>query len=148
VVALAGSKREPVEFEYMEFPLNTGRKVSRPVARLTFEHEGNRRPFYCLIDSGADESASFVEIGEALGIDFKDCPKSFVTGLGGEDILVYKRVIVVEAAGRRVPIDVSWQERKLDPNRDFPFVIGRLSFFDSFDVEFRQHEKKFYIRPA
>lgn len=148
MIALAGSKREFAEFEYMEFPLNAGRKVSRPVARLAFSHEGNKQSFYCLIDSGADESASFMEIGESLGINFKDCQKSFVTGLSGEDTPVCRHTITVEVAGRRVPIDVSWQNRKLDPNKDFPFVIGRLSFFDSFDIEFCQRKRKFYIRPA
>jgi hypothetical protein len=71
-----------------------------------------------------------------------------VTGLSGEDTPVCRHTITVEVAGRRVPIDVSWQNRKLDPNKDFPFVIGRLSFFDSFDIEFCQRKRKFYIRPA
>jgi len=135
-----------ITFGYQNFPFG-GRNIRRPVAQFLIENDGRKQSFHCLIDSGADESMSFVEIGKEFGLDFTDAERSYASGIGGDDTLCFKKHILIHVGNRSIPILVLWQNRKMDPSKDFPFVIGRLVFFDKFDVIFEQSKDKFHLKP-
>src|SRR3989338_4143855 len=81
-------KKDSIIFPYI--PYNNKLK---PIANIKFEYPGGKTlSLLALIDSGADTSCSFVEIGKRLGIDFEDFDKepNAAYGIQGEGIPGYR----------------------------------------------------------
>lgn len=59
---------EPIIFDYQEYPINRQgsydeKGSKKPMIELTSKNYPNRK-VHCLVDSGADSSISFRQIGE------------------------------------------------------------------------------------
>lgn len=134
----------------------------RPLARLTIENEDNefKIPYLCLIDSGADETTSFVSIGKDLQINFEKCPKEIVGGIGSDicpncknkvpnKLIAYRKQInvIIEGYKEKISLDVLWLIKEFDPQTDFAFMMGRKTFFEKFDIIFQENKKKFNFKP-
>jgi len=93
-----------------------------------------------LIDSGADCSVSFREIGEQLGIKFEGKPKEEI-GLVGNVIMGWKAPIQFRIGDNVIECDVRWADEKFDSENDFSFILGRDGLFEMFDIEFTRNKR-------
>ena len=58
------------------FPYIPHRNKLKPLGKIKFKYPGEEGiSFAALIDSGADNSCSFVEVGKMLGVDFSQYNK-------------------------------------------------------------------------
>ncbi|MBI2076536.1 MAG: hypothetical protein HYT72_04790 [Candidatus Aenigmarchaeota archaeon] len=137
-------------FEYILFPLvetesNQLIRKKRPIALLPFvlpemTIEDNTTRIAALIDSGADKSVSFKEIGEGLGLKFFGQATEPISGISGET-KAWKLPIKVKIGDEEFVIEINWMDKEMDANSDYPFVLGREGIFDKFDIEFKSNSK-------
>ncbi len=123
--------------------VNNGKRSQRlrPVIELPFRYaSGESLDISSLIDSGADRSVSFKEVGEGLGIKFVGKPSEPVTGITGEES-AWQKPVYVTIGNETIHIDVLWMDRKFDPDSDFMMSLGREKIFDVFDVSFTRDKK-------
>ncbi len=96
-----------------------------------------------LVDSGADFSLFRADYTDYLGIPLERGKKVVLKGVGG-DVVCYGHVLTVRFAGRVFEWQVYF-------SRQFRFplnLLGRLSFFEPFDVIFRERTKKLLLADA
>jgi len=102
--------------------------------------------FYGMVDSGASMSLAHSSIAEDLGISLDDAEKTVLAGATGflEHIPVYVKnnvlVTLGKLGGARIPIAFTIY--------DFPeaVILGREGFFESFEITFREWERKVLLR--
>ena len=130
----------------MEFPfkaIDTDQLgiIYRPVATVRVKGPKNEVLTEMLIDSGADISIIPFELGSYLGflIEKNEDIKS-LGGISGGIPVVYRK-IRVEIGAFVINIKVAWAVVE-----DVPEILGRVDFFDEFDIEFKQKERKTYLR--
>ncbi len=154
---------EPIIFDYQEYPINRQgsydeKGSKKPIIELTSEEYPNRK-VHCLVDSGADSSISFRQIGEIFfGLKFSNEDKipNTISGLHTcpnfkcEEHLhkspVYLKPVKFKIEDKNVTLNVRWMDRGFNPNEDLLFILGR-DFFDYFDILFKQREEQFYLYP-
>ena len=137
-------KKDSIIFPYI--PYNNKLK---PIANIKFEYVGGKSlSLLALIDSGADRSCSFVEIGERLGIDFEDFDKekNVAYGIKGDGIPGYKAPIKYTIGGHEIYEEVTWLDTKFNPQTSYLFILGRIKIFNEFDVVFQEHMKRIIFR--
>lgn len=93
----------------------------------------------CLIDSGADRCVFPKDMGDELGIDFTEAkvvdPPIGIAGKIASK--AYSTPLKIEFLGTSFMTEVIW----IDKQNITP-VIGRIGFFDKFDVYFKQSSDK------
>ncbi len=137
-------KKHSIIFPYI--PYNNKLK---PIANIKFEYPGGKiLSLLALIDSGADTSCSFVEIGKRLGIDFEDFDKepNAAYGIQGEGIPGYKAPIKYTIGGHEIYEEVTWLDTKFNPQTSYLFILGRIKIFNEFDIVFQEHMKRIIFR--
>lgn len=135
-------------FSYIPFPMQKRdgcAQKPRPVILIPFELPEktiteNTSRIASLIDSGADKSVSFKEIGESLGIIFSGSPTEPVDGLTGSE-KAWKKPVRMKIGDEILLLEVLWLNRQMDTASDYPFILGRDTLFDAFDIEFVQNSK-------
>ena len=96
--------------------------TERPVILLPFSNPENESiviELNTLVDSGADKSHSFKEIGEVLGIKFPEKASIQMSGLYGTES-GWSAPIQTSIGGKKIIIDVVWANRVFNPEEDFP----------------------------
>ena len=137
-------KKDSIIFPYI--PYNNKLK---PIANIKFKYPGGKTlSLLALIDSGADTSCSFVEIGKRLGIDFEDFDKepNAAYGIQGEGIPGYKAPIKYTIGGHEIYEEVTWLDTKFNPQTSYLFILGRIKIFNEFDIVFQEHMKRIIFR--
>ncbi|MEK6887994.1 MAG: hypothetical protein AABX14_03560 [Candidatus Aenigmatarchaeota archaeon] len=113
----------------------------RPVIMLQFQYaEEKPIDIPALIDSGADQSVSFQDIGEILGIKFQGEPTSPVNGITGESN-AWEKPVSVKIGNECILINVFWINRNFDKDSDYMMALGREKIFDTFDISFTRSKK-------
>lgn len=92
-----------------------------------------------LLDSGADKCVFPKDIGEELGVDFSEAkvvePPSGIAGKIAAKC--YLTPLKINFLGTSFTTEVIWIDKK-----NITPVIGRIGFFDIFDVYFKQSSDK------
>ena len=98
---------------------------------------------HALVDSGATISLFHINIAEDIGIDLKDAEQIYLAGIGGYvKAYIKKRVkISVEELGSTT-IPIAFTEYIASDVA----ILGRQGFFESFEITFREWERKLIVR--
>jgi len=98
---------------------------------------------HALVDSGATISLFHINIAEDIGIDLKDAEQIYLAGIGGYvKAYIKKRVkISVEELGSTM-IPIAFTEYIASDVA----ILGRQGFFESFEITFREWERKLIVR--
>ncbi len=119
------------------------RKRYYPIIPVLIEG-GERTVVYALIDSGATISLFHTSIADDAVIDLDDAEQVYLAGVGGYiKAYVKKQVNVsIEELGR-ITIPIAFTEYIVSDIA----ILGRQGFFESFEITFREWEKKLIIKP-
>ena len=143
------------KFNYQLYPLGETEKY-RPMIKTRIGYNGALSGFQAIVDSGSDWTISFVEIGEALGINFDSDLlkeemesrglkfKDKVEGITG-NCEVYTVPANLAFNDKEATIVVRWLRTKFDPKKDFPLILGQDSIFSFYDIHFSRRQKKFFL---
>lgn len=99
-------------------------------------------PFMCLVDSGANVSLFHSDVAEALGLKLKKGLKQELGGVAGT-ITGYLHRVKCSIAGYPFYCRIVFSEEISTPCP----IIGRLDFFESFNVTFDETDQRIYITP-
>ncbi len=119
--------------------------VYTPSIPVTFVNGDEAIDVVALIDSGADHCIISRGLAELLGLDLSG-PVEETRGIGGsvEAVPTYMNVIVKNSHERyqiRVPVYVLMRE-----DADIPPILGRVGFFDEFEIRFKQRQLKIILK--
>ena len=146
---------------YQEYPVSRKTRSTettslRPVIDIGIP---GKTKVKAIIDSGADRSISFVEVGTNIfGIDFSKDPlfPHTVSGLHScskndcefhpGNLKQYERSIEFYVDKFPVILNIIWINRRMNPERDFPILLGR-DFFNFFDILFKQAQEIIELYP-
>jgi hypothetical protein len=126
-----------IEFDYREERLRIGEVILRPVAKvylLRVEDEWIAEYFY--VDSGADYTLIPYRMGRFLGLEKTASEIKEIGGIGGV-IAVRFAVVPMRIEGHQFDCTIAWAQIE-----QVPFLLGRESVFDCFDVTFQQRKRK------
>ena len=121
-----------------------GEKIIRtPSIPITLNGESEHVDTVVLIDSGADISVISMSMADLLGLKLEN--EEEVTGIGGKIKASHSNVSLKiekghESYSLRLPIKV------LPKEIEIPVLLGRLVFFDSFDISFEQTKNKISLK--
>ena len=93
-----------------------------------------------LIDSGAVVSALPQTLASDLGTDITRLPRITIEGFAGQKTFAYKGEFVILIGNKEVPIPVVFSENSAASN-----ILGRIGFFDQFNIEFDADNKSIII---
>ena len=142
-------------FDYQLYPPGETEKY-RPMIKVGLCYKESTAGFQALVDSGSDTTISFVEVGNALGIDFSDTRlASEIEGMGMKFLdrvegltggcEAYTAPAKVVFNGREETVVIKWLKQRLDPRNDFPIILGQDSIFSLYDIHFSRRQKKFFL---
>jgi len=98
-----------------------------------------------LLDSGADYCAMPHAIAESLGMDISG-KRETIRGIGGKiEAVESKTAITVEKGHERYTIDAAFKV-VFGLEDDFPILLGRKDFFESFRITFDEKERKVTLK--
>ncbi|HLC46696.1 MAG TPA: hypothetical protein VJI75_03055 [Candidatus Nanoarchaeia archaeon] len=152
---------KPIILNYIEYPISRQGSKGEPASNKPMLEMPitEKRKIACLIDSGADRSISFKNIGEVwFGLKFnkEDEIDKKISGFhscpdeGCEKHPVkapqYLKPISFKMGGKNILLNVIWIDRGQNLDEDVLFVLGR-DFFDYFDVLFKQREEQVWLYP-
>lgn len=123
-----------------EFPFFRIGNRKYPFIDIDLRYINNRKEgVMCLLDSGADKSVFPKDMGDELGIDFSEAKVvDPPTGIAGKIAAkCYSTPLRIEFLGTMFMTEVIWID-----NPNISPVIGRIGFFDEFDVYFKQASDK------
>jgi len=93
-----------------------------------------------LVDSGAVVSALPKTAAEELGIDLTSLPRITIEGFAGQKTFAYKGEMVMKIGSQEETIPVVFSENPQANN-----ILGRIGFFDKFNVEFNAKSQEIII---
>ncbi len=120
---------------YKHFGNAINPQVNLPVKTITGYKE-----FEFLIDSGAVVSALPNTLAEDLGVDLTDLPRITIEGFAGQKTFAYKGEFVVKIGDEESIIPVVFSENSQANN-----ILGRIGFFDQFNIEFNAESQQITI---
>ena len=128
---------EQLAFDYVE---RRGRPY--PLVPVTLRAR-EELTIYALVDSGAVVSLFPEDIADAIGLDLSKGEILYLTGVGG--YIKGKHVpdveVMIGAFRLRIPVVfVPYMPIELA-------VLGRKGFFETFEITFREWERKLIIKP-
>lgn len=124
-----------VKFDYEDIGNGLYGKISRPVAKVTFQSPNFPKAvdIWMIVDTGADFTVLPQHFAEKLRISLeRDCIKDSTVGIGGEQSIYFSKIRITAKIGnitRQVPLAFA------DSN-EIPALMGRLGFLETFDTEF------------
>jgi len=103
-----------------------------------------RTVVHALVDSGATISLFPTSIAEDAGLDLGDAEQVYLAGVGGYVRAYVKRQVrvTVEDLGS-IKIPIAFTEYIASDLA----ILGRQGFFESFEITFREWERKLVIKP-
>ena len=119
--------------------------VYTPSIPVTLVNGGEAIDVVALIDSGADHCIISKGLAELLNLDLSKTPED-TKGIGGsvEAVSTVMNIVVQNSHERypiRVPVFVMMQE-----DTDIPPILGRVGFFDEFEIRFKQKQLKVILK--
>jgi len=127
-------------FSYQENGSTKFGRIYVPIARVRFfwPKTKSRIDPVLIVDTGADFTILPNYLGRDLGISFKDdCIEESIGGVGGtRKTFFVKQLVPVEIGKfrRNVPLAIMEDD-------SVPPLLGRLGFFETFNVEFLKTKK-------
>lgn len=120
---------------YKHFGNAINPQVKLPVKTITGYQE-----YEFLIDSGAVVSAVPKTLAYDLGSDLAQLPRITIEGFAGQKTFAYKGEFVIKMGVQEVVIPVVFSE-----NEEASNILGRIGFFDEFNILFDAADKKIII---
>jgi hypothetical protein len=120
---------------YKHFGNAINPQVTLPIKTLT-----GYKNFEFLIDSGAVVSALPHTAAPDLGADLSSLPRITIEGFAGQKTFAYKGEFIVQVGGDEVVLPVVFSENPQASN-----ILGRIGFFDQFNVVFNANDKSITI---
>jgi hypothetical protein len=120
---------------YKHFGNAINPQVKLPVKTITGYEE-----YQFLIDSGAVVSAVPKTLAYDLGADLNDLPRITIEGFAGQKTFAYKGEFVIKIGREEVAIPVVFSENSGANN-----ILGRIGFFDEFNIKFDASLQKIII---
>ena len=96
----------------------------------------------CLVDSGGHISLFHATVAASLGLELKRGKKEHLGGIAG-GITSYVHSVKCSIAGYPFKCRIAFSEEISMPYQ----IIGRLDFFESFNVTFDESDQRIYITP-
>lgn len=133
-----------LKYKYKEVPRSNKTRNISPSIPMILSGDMTKFDFTVLIDSGADISAIPRKVAELLGLDISGKHEE-AFGIGG----------AVPAVESKMHIEFGRQHEKYSfdipvkiilSDDDFPPLIGRAVFFDKFEINFKQRERKIELK--
>lgn len=93
-----------------------------------------------LIDSGAVVSALPQTMAEELGVNLGELPRITIEGFSGQKTFAYKGEFVIKVGEQEIAIPVVFSENPNSSN-----ILGRIGFFEQFNVNFDANTKTIII---
>lgn len=93
-----------------------------------------------LVDSGAVVSALPQSLAEELGADLTQLPRITIEGFAGQKTFAYRGDFVIKIGKEEIAIPVVFSE-----NPDATKILGRIGFFDDFNIVFNAKTKSITI---
>lgn len=121
---------------------STEETASLPLLKVTLRHGRKHLTVDCLVDSGASETLLNEDIAELLDIDLSKGETQQYSGIG-ENTIVGRRhelLLKVSVLDDWISINAGFVAQN-----DIP-LLGHSGFFESFDITFRAHQKRFEIK--
>jgi len=116
-----------------------------PVIPVTLKAK-NELDVLALLDSGADTTAFSKDIAEIIGADLSG-KRELVDGIGGKVKAVETTVtITIQHRHERYFIRTKAKVILGEHEENFPIIIGRLGFFENFDITFKEKEGKIVLK--
>ncbi|GCC11299.1 hypothetical protein IPdc08_01350 [archaeon] len=119
--------------------------VYTPSIPVTLVNGGEAIDVVALIDSGADHCIIPRGLAELLDLDLSKAPED-TKGIGGsvQAVPTFMNIVVQNSHERysiKVPASVLMQE-----DTDIPPILGRVGFFDEFEIRFKQKQLKVILK--
>ncbi|RLG89225.1 MAG: hypothetical protein DRO16_04280 [Thermoprotei archaeon] len=124
------------------FPYVLYRGMVYPIIPVVIEGR-EKAIVHALVDSGATISLFHINIAEDIGIDLKDAEQIYLAGIGGYVKAYIKRrvkISVEELGSTTIPIAFT------EYIASDVTILGRQGFFESFEITFREWERKLIVR--
>ncbi|MFH0943340.1 MAG: aspartyl protease family protein [Candidatus Beckwithbacteria bacterium] len=112
-------------------------QVKLPVKTIT-----GYREIEFLIDSGAVVSALPITMAEELGVNLSELPRITIEGFAGQKTFAYKGEFVILIGNQEIAIPVVFSENPQSSN-----ILGRIGFFDQFNIMFDANDQNIIISP-
>ena len=126
-----------IEFDYRQERLRTGGIIYRPVAKVYLQRSENEWiAEYFYVDSGADYTLIPYRMGRFLGLERVASEIKEIGGIGGV-IAVRFTVIPMRIEEYHFDCTLAWAQIER-----VPFLLGRESVFECFDITFQQRNTK------
>lgn len=120
------------------FPYVQYRGRSYPIIPVVIEGR-ERIIVHALVDSGATISLFHMSIAEDAGIDLRDAEQAYLAGIGGYVRGYIKKQVRMTIEGlESITIPIAFTEYIASNTA----VLGRLGFFEAFEITFREWEEK------
>jgi hypothetical protein len=114
--------------------------VYRPVIEVDIQSGQRRVPVLAMLDSGTDGTVLDASVAERLGIDYRQCQKVKLGGIGSVE--GFLSTIELTVSDMKVKMDIPVVFAK-----DLPMegLLGQRHFFQRFKVRFEKDINKFYL---
>lgn len=125
-------------FKYKEELTGDGQKtISRPIADVWVKTSGNLwLEFHPYIDSGADFTMIPLSLGRLIGFKVDNNKIKKIGGIQGSVPVIFVKN-KIKIGSLEIDACLAWCQIE-----NVPPLLGRTDIFDTFDVTFKQNEKK------
>ena len=126
-----------IEFDHKPEHSRTQKILYRPIAKVYLLRQGNEWiAEYFYVDSGADYTLIPYQLGKFLGLERDASDVKEIGGIGG---IIGARFVTVpmKIGTHQFDCVLAWAQIER-----VPFLLGRESVFDHFDITFHQRNKK------
>ena len=100
-----------------------------------------------LLDSGADTTAFSKDIAELIGADLSG-KRETIDGIGGQVEAVEAGIWIIVQKGHEKYHIRTKAKVILEDREDFPIIIGRMDFFESFNITFKEKDRRIVLKKA
>lgn len=129
---------EALVFPYGITMLESGGVKVAPVAKIEFQtSNGDWRPAFLIIDSGATISALPKTDAEMLGVRAEDGIKFLVSSIGNEKIEGWKHLLLIKLGSSLLKVPFIFLNSSFAPR-----VLGRENVFDHFTIIFEEQKRR------
>jgi predicted aspartyl protease len=132
-------------FRYKIFQPPGGNERKRPMIPVTFINGDESVETLALLDSGADFVALSKEMAEVLGLDLSGPQANCTTPSGAAQTTETKVTIKIGRNHESYALVVPVKVLLLDSSGTPP-LLGRIGFFDEFEITFNQRSEKIYLK--
>jgi hypothetical protein len=122
-----------------------GHERRRPIIPVTFSNGEETVETTALLDSGADFVALTKDIVEALGLDLNGPRENCITLLGSGGAVEVPVTIRIAQGHENYVLTVPAKVFIIE-NNDTPPLLGRIGFFDEFEITFNQQKEKIWLK--